>query len=157
MESSLYETLVANFHLLKDYFTVKTLKLMVRNKEKELFQAEKPVFLCKDLPKFIARVMTERELETCTIKIGVDSGQGSFKICLTLLDTCDEYMDLSVCLEKEKLLSENSTVHPPVSEKSKGSSSRSKPCKHGSVKKLFLIGLGKGIPELYENFKVFFD
>ena len=124
--------------------------------EKELVQAEKPVFLCKDLPKFIARVMTEQELETCTIKIGVHSGQGSFKI-LMLLVTCDDFMDLSVCLEKEKMFSEESTVSPPVFEKSKCSSSQSKPFKHGSVKKLFLISLGKGVQEFIENFKVFFD
>ena len=86
MESSLYETLVANFHLLKDYFTVKTLKLTMWDKEKELVQSEKPIFFCEDFLKFIVRVMTGTELETCMIKIGMGSGQGSFKFCLTLLD-----------------------------------------------------------------------
>ena len=88
--------------VLEDHFTVKTLTLKVRNQEKELVDAEKPVFLCKNLPKFIATVMTERELESCTIKIGIDSGQGSFKICLTLLEAYADFMDLNVSLEYEK-------------------------------------------------------
>ena len=60
MESSLYETLVANFHILEGYFTVKTLKLTLWDKEKELVQSEKPVFMFKDLLRFIARVMKGR-------------------------------------------------------------------------------------------------
>ena len=85
-KQSLYKTFAANFKLLKDYFTVKTLNLMMRNKEKELVQSEKPIFFCEDFLKFIVRVMTGTELETCMIKIGMGSGQGSFKFCLTLLD-----------------------------------------------------------------------
>ena len=45
--------------------------------------------------------MTERELENCTIKIGVDSGQGSFKVCLTLLEACDDMMNLNLSFEDE--------------------------------------------------------
>ena len=66
-------------------------------------------------------------------------------------------MDLKVCLVKEKLISKNSTFSPPVSKRSNGSFGRSKPYKHGSIKKLFLISRGIGVPELYENFKEFFD
>ena len=99
IESGLYEALVANGRVLEDHFTIKALTLKVRNQGKELVDTEKPVFLCKNLPKFIATVMTERALESCTIKIGIDSGQGSFKICLTLLESYGDFIDLNVCLE----------------------------------------------------------
>ena len=158
IESGLSEALIANGKSLEEHFTVKTLTLKARNKQKELVDVEKPVILCKNLPKFIAHVMSERELENCTIKIGIDSGQGSFKICLTLLEAaCDDLMDLSVCLENEKQSSENSTMGSPPSKRSKSSSSQSKSRKPGSVKQLFIIGICKGLPELYDNFKIFFD
>ena len=143
--------------VLEDHFTVKTLTLKVRNQEKELVDAEKPVFLCKNLPKFIATVMTERELESCTIKIGIDSGQGSFKICLTLLEAYEDFIDLNVCLEYKKLCSEASSASSPLSKRVKGFLSRSKSCKSGSVKKLFIVEMRNGIPELYDNFSIFFD
>ena len=66
-------------------------------------------------------------------------------------------MDLKVCLEKEKLLNENTTDSTTVSKKSKGSFDISKSCRHDSVQELFLISLGKGVQELYKNFKVIFD
>ena len=140
IESGLQEALVANGKVLKDHIMVKTLVLKVRNKEKELVDKSKPVILCCDLPKFIAHVMTERELESCTLKIGIDSGQGSFKICLTLLEACDDMIDLSVSLEYEKQLSENSSLGPPKSKRLKSSSSQSKP-KPGSAKQLFIVGI----------------
>ena len=146
---------IPNRKVLKDHIMVKTLVLKVRNKEKELVDKSKPVILCCDLPKFIAHVMTERELESCTLKIGIDSGQGSFKICLTLLEACDDMIDLSVSLEYEKQLSENSSLGPPKSKRLKSSSSQSKP-KPGSAKQLFIVGICHGIPELYENFSIFF-
>ena len=65
--------------------------------------------LCKTLPKFIAHVTSEGELENCTIKIGLDSCQGSFKICLTLLEAYDDLIDLSNSLERENLSSEKPT------------------------------------------------
>ena len=101
IESGMSEALIANGKLLQEHFTITTLTLKAKNKEKELVDYKKPVVLCKNLPKFIAHVMTERELEDCTIKIGIDSGQGSFKICLTLLEASDELMDLSVALEND--------------------------------------------------------
>ena len=74
--------------------------------------------------------------------IGIDSGQGLFKICLTLLEAaCDDLMDLSVCLENEKQSSENASVGHPLSKKLKGSSSKSKSSKPDSVKQLFILGI----------------
>ena len=131
--------------------------LKVRNKEKELVDANKPVFLCKDLTKFIAQVMTERDLEICTIKIGIDSGGGSFKICLNLLEARFGITDMNVALEHEKLCREKSFLNSPSSKRSKNSSGQYKSKKSSNFRQLFIIGICKGLSELYENFKIFFD
>ena len=136
---------------------VKTLTLKVKNKEKDLVDAEKLVVLCKNLPKFIAHSMTEQELENCTIKIGIDSGQGSFEICLTLLEAHDDFMDLNVRLEHEKRSSESAILTPPLSKTPKKSPRKSKSSKPGSsVKQIFFVGICTGLPELYKNFRIFF-
>ena len=131
---------------LYDHFIVKTLTLKVRNKEKELVDANKPVFLCKDLTKFIAQVMTERDLEICTIKIGIDSGGGSFKICLNLLEARFGITDMNVALEHEKLCREKSFLNSPSSKRSKNSSGQYKSKKSSNFRQLFIIGMCKGLP-----------
>ena len=135
---------------------VKTLTLKVKNKEKDLVDAEKLVVLCKNLPKFIAHSMKEQELENCTIKIRIDSGQGSFEICLTLLEAHDDFMDLNVRLEHEKRSSESAILTPPLSKTPKKSPRKSKSSKPGSVKQIFFVGICTGLPELYKNFRIFF-
>ena len=103
IESGLAESLIENGKILKEFFSVKPMKMWVRNESKELVQVEKTVAYCVDIPKFVAYIMNQRGMENSTLKIGMDFGQKFFKICLTLMEADDDNTQLSVGMELAKL------------------------------------------------------
>ena len=103
IESGLNQSLLENKEVLEEFFTVKSVKMLAKNEKKEYVEVEKDIFICKNIPKFVAYVMKQREMENCDLKIGVDFGQKFLKICLSLLETNDQDTQLEVGLELAKL------------------------------------------------------
>lgn len=50
---------------------------------------QRPIIIAKDCNDVIREILTSRQIDSseCLIKIGVDGGQGFFKVCLTICDT----------------------------------------------------------------------
>ena len=90
LEPGLEQALVEKNHILDDLFTKES--VLVNNKAGN--QEEKTLVYCTNLDELIRRLVESRELdeETMTVKIGLDGGQGSLKVCLSVV-TKEENME----------------------------------------------------------------
>lgn len=72
---------------LSEYFTIHFLKMTSQeSSESSVSENYLPIVYCKNVPGIILHVCSKRKLnmEDCSIKIGIDSGGGFLKICLTI-------------------------------------------------------------------------
>ena len=99
---------------------------------------QKTCVLCTNVPEFLALVMKTRGKGITKILVGADAGQGSFKICCN----CVEDIQKEQCKDPKKhaLSSKSQTQYLDA-----------------GVKRTFILALGKGVPETYNNFKSFLN
>ena len=84
VESGLAEALAESNILLDDLFTAE--EVLVENKEGE--GEEKTLVYCNDISELVLRLLEYRELDPSTTdaKLGLDKGQGSVKVTLSLME-----------------------------------------------------------------------
>ena len=88
VESGLKEALVERNHLLEDLFICEDVQLMSSSGEED----EKVLVYCSDVDELLRRLVESRELdeETMTVKIGLDGGQGSLKVVMSVVAKIDD-------------------------------------------------------------------
>ncbi|KAJ8688531.1 hypothetical protein QAD02_024326 [Eretmocerus hayati] len=102
---------------------------------------EKTFILCKDLQRFCDHIKNLRGCGRVHLKIAIDGGGGSLKICLTVQS--DDVLDRS----------ESSETYSASRQKyAEGVSA--KKFRESGVEKLFILGLVAGAQENYENVKM---
>ena len=140
LKSSLYD----RNHRLDPYFSVKS-QLMGLKKNKDtgerIFENRTGVY-CNNLDELVSLTLLERGLtpSTTTGLIGLDQGQGSLKVALTLVSNqCEESES-----DHEKENSRRSTYSEGVA---------SKDFKLSSVKRLLILSIYPEVPEVHSNLK----
>ena len=96
---------------------------------------KKPLIFCHDVNSLVQTVEHHREKNYNNIKIGLDSGGGFLKVCLTLNNSADS----------------SSTSQEPTKRHTYSEGVTAKSRSDGSVKRLFIIALAPDVPENYRN------
>ena len=135
---------------ISDFFEVKTLELLGYdedaeddsipvNKKKVLKKVKREVLICNDVPALALFLIQERELnDNAIVKIGLDGGRGSFKICMSIHDK-----------NEKELEDEMANLNSP--KKPKKTSKTTKEFLNSGVKKVMILALAENVPEKYEN------
>ena len=114
------------------------------SKKKTLQPVYRDVVYCTDVEGLIFFLKISRLLDDdAIVKIGIDGGQGSLKICLTIHSQKEE--DEKQRIEEERLRSPTKKVQK------KRRSSIDKDFKNSGIKKLMILALVEQLPERYEN------
>ena len=134
-EHGFKESLTKNIYTVNKYFKelrINYLKVDKDTKVSEHF--EQSTIVCRDLCKFVDLVLQKRSLEnnkSQLVKVGIDSGHGFLKICLSVFD-----MDNLVSGSKVGL---------------------SMKFKDSGVKKVFLVAAVPDVPENYQSVKLWLN
>ncbi|KAJ8688207.1 hypothetical protein QAD02_024002 [Eretmocerus hayati] len=134
IESGVNTKLKDAAHQLDQFFSVlKTTFVKMKNDSRS--EEELTVVYCHDIDGLIKYIKEKRDVDNVLLKIGVDGGRGSLKICLSIQDSSDDSLAQSADLrvKKSKL------------------GAKSKRFLDSGVKKLFLIGIVESCQENYEN------
>ena len=131
VESGLAEALAESNILLDDLFTAE--EVLVENKEGE--GEEKTLVYCNDISELVLRLLEYRELDPSTTdaKLGLDKGQGSVKVTLSIME------------RDERVKTGRQTYADGVGGKAHTS---------GSTYKLMVLALLYDAPETYETVKM---
>lgn len=129
---NLKKVLTEHGRTLESFFQCKTLSLS-QTQNKDVVYVEKAVVYCKDINSFIEFVLAKRKIRNnYLIKIGLDGGGGSMKICLNIFEDVENKNECGTDLS--------------ITEKQY----KSKYLNTG-VKKLFIIGIAFEVQESYDN------
>ena len=84
VQSGLAEALVESNNRLEDLFTAEEIHVVNKKDEEEL----KTLVYCNDVSQLVIRLLQHRGLDqsTADIKLGLDGGQGSLKVTLSIMD-----------------------------------------------------------------------
>ena len=134
VEPGLAEALVESNRTLDDLFTSEAIQL--ENKKGEV--EEKILVFCNDVEELVVRVMEHRELDEnqVDIKLGLDGGQGSLKVTLSVME------------KDERVMTGRQTYADGVGVKEQTS---------GSVNKLMVLALMQEAPETYQTVKIMME
>ena len=144
VQSGLREVLYSKGKTVSDHFKGET-KTFLFQQGQSSQEVSRHVVLCNSLPNFLTHVclLRERPGTRHEIKLGVDGGGGSLKICA----------NIEVSQEKEQSDAERSQMQSP--EKKKQAISHR--FKDSGVKRLMILGIVEDVQESYNNLKVMFD
>ena len=134
VQSGLAEALVESNNLLEDLFTSEEIHVVNKKDEEEL----KTLVYCNDVSQLVIRLLEHRGLDesTADIKLGLDGGQGSLKVTLSIMD------------KDERMKSGRQTYAEGVGAKENTS---------GSTNKLMVLALMYDGPETYETVKILME
>ena len=134
VQSGLAEALVESNNRLEDLFTAEEIHMVNKKDEEEL----KTLVYCNDVSQLVIRLLEHRELDqsTADIKLGLDGGQGSLKVTLSIMD------------KDERIKTGRQTYAEGVGVKENTS---------GSTNKLMVLALLHDGPETYETVKILME
>ena len=134
VDSGLAEALVESNRVLDELFTAEQVKVLTKTGEEE----EKTLIYCKDVIELLAYLLEHRELEeiSADYKLGLDGGQGSIKLTLSVME------------KNEKVLTGRQSYAAGVGVKDHMS---------GSTNKLMVLALMHDAPENYQTVKLMMD
>ena len=141
VESDLATSLVKSNHYLEDLFTMETVQVTGKasgKDGKDVEMEEKVLVYCTDVDELVLRLIVRRELdeESMTVKVGLDGGQGSLKIGMSIMRR-EETTRAGRMLCKEGVAS--------------------KQCRLSSVNRLIILAMMLDAPENYETTKLMLD
>ena len=88
VEPKFMENLLNRGKMLSGYFGLKVIPWRVKEKDSELYvEVTKQAILCNDVKGLVDYVTRKREVREFMNRIGIDGGQGFFKVCLSIVDT----------------------------------------------------------------------
>ena len=134
VEPGLAEALVESNRTLDDIFTTEEIHVVNKKDEEEL----KILVFCNDVEELVVHVMEHQELDKnqVDIKLGLDGGQGSLKVTLSVME------------KDERVMTGCQTYTDGVGVKEQTS---------GSVDKLMVLALMQEAPETYETIKIMME
>ena len=134
VQSGLAEALVESNNRLEDLFTAEEIHVVNKKDEEEL----KTLVYCNDVSQLVIRLLQHRGLDqsTADIKLGLDGGQGSLKVTLSIMD------------KDERIKTGRKTYTEGVGVKENTS---------GSTNKLMVLALLHDGPETYETVKILME
>ena len=134
VQSGLAEALVESNNRLEDLFTAEEIHMVNKKDEEEL----KTLVYCNDVSQLVIRLLQHRGLDqsTADIKLGLDGGQGSLKVTLSIMD------------KDERIKTGRQTYAEGVGVKENTS---------GSTNKLMVLALLHDGPETYETVKILME
>ena len=139
IQPGLKEGLLQKNRELIDYFKTTTLDFIKSNKTKKLPDeiVTQVIVYCSDLQNLIEYVSKKRGASKTHLKFGIDGGQGSLKICMTIQsDSLEGTSDIEISKPKRQKYKDEVN---------------SKKFKENGVKKLFVLALAPNIQENYTN------
>lgn len=133
IESSLKNKLYDQNHLLDEWFEIKTIDFVKIEQSNVTEQTPRTVVVCKDVQAFIHQVMIVRGIDESNVmlKIGLDGGHGSLKICASLIDKSSYSNELTTTACSGSLKKYSDT----------------------GVKQLMILAIAPDVQESYENVK----
>lgn len=139
---NLSESLAVQGKLLQHFFHCQTFNFIYRSEQgKTQKTVSRPNILCKNLTSLIKFICKKRGIQdhNSIIKIGIDGGGGSIKLCLNIIENSGS--------NSSSILS----VKPPTRNTR---SSVGKKFLDSGVKKLIIVSIVFDVQELYENISV---
>ena len=143
-------------HELDDFFEVRQLQLLNKAKNEEedyhgpnvLEQEETYAIICKDVPEFAEHVKAKKGMTgvRCIHKVGIDSGQGSFKVTLSIQQDDGPNASGEPTPGPSGLAGKITGAITKVT-------GRGEKYKDTGVKQIYVLALVPKIPENYENIK----